>query len=47
MANLITGQTHHYGLGEPVRSWGEPPLALCMADRCGSSMSQASQLSCA
>ncbi|NER90301.1 MULTISPECIES: hypothetical protein [unclassified Moorena] len=22
MANLITGQTHHYGLGEAVRSWG-------------------------
>ncbi|NEO62114.1 MAG: hypothetical protein F6J98_17405 [Moorea sp. SIO4G2] len=39
MANLITGQTHHYGLGEAVRSWGGsadlrgfPPLALCMAD---------------
>ncbi|NEP36371.1 MULTISPECIES: hypothetical protein [Moorena] len=25
VANLITGQTHHYGLGEPVRSWGFPP----------------------
>ncbi|NEQ05436.1 MULTISPECIES: hypothetical protein [Moorena] len=22
MANLITGQTHHYGLGEAARSWG-------------------------
>ncbi|NEQ87329.1 MAG: hypothetical protein F6K26_47115 [Moorea sp. SIO2I5] len=38
MANLITGQTHHYGLGEAARSWGVPPtralpwfpqLALC------------------
>ncbi|NEQ63133.1 MAG: hypothetical protein F6K53_39600 [Moorea sp. SIO4A1] len=22
MANLITGQTHHYGLGKAARSWG-------------------------
>ncbi|NEN95882.1 MAG: hypothetical protein F6J94_19470 [Moorea sp. SIO1F2] len=29
VANLITGQTHHYGLGEAVRSWGSPPLAVC------------------
>ena len=21
MANLITGQTHHYGLGKAARSW--------------------------
>ncbi|NEO73865.1 MAG: hypothetical protein F6K52_31500 [Moorea sp. SIO3H5] len=27
MANLITGQTHHYGLGEAARSWrGSPDL---------------------
>ncbi|NEO42910.1 MAG: hypothetical protein F6J98_00230 [Moorea sp. SIO4G2] len=41
MANLITGQTHHYGLGEAAPTCGGspheqlawfPPLALCMAD---------------
>ncbi|WP_293088503.1 hypothetical protein, partial [Moorena sp. SIO3H5] len=27
VANLITGQTHHYGLGEAARSWrGSPDL---------------------
>ncbi|WP_424101934.1 hypothetical protein [Moorena producens] len=41
VANLITGQTHHYGLGEAVPSRGGlpheqlpwfPPLAQSMAD---------------
>ncbi|NET66761.1 MAG: hypothetical protein F6K63_21170 [Moorea sp. SIO1G6] len=29
MANLITGQTHHYGLGEAVRPKGVPPMSNC------------------
>ncbi|NEO74043.1 hypothetical protein [Moorena sp. SIO3H5] len=35
MANLITDQTHHYGLGgfpNEQLPWS-PPLALCMADK--------------
>ncbi|NEO79440.1 MAG: hypothetical protein F6J99_25630 [Moorea sp. SIO4G3] len=30
VANLITGQAHLRGLGEPVPPKGVPPLALCL-----------------
>ncbi|NEO90481.1 MAG: hypothetical protein F6K56_09615 [Moorea sp. SIO3G5] len=33
MANLITGQTHHYGLGEAVPPKGVPPMSNCRGFR--------------